>query len=647
MKNNDSQTNTLSERRVKSKPKYSMNLSQECIDVILGNVSRHSPEENFVPDELPPDELPPSPVGVQHTFIDQSSFMPQLVNSDGEIMKFDPMHCNDVVTCESEQSVDDLSVVTSSYPISTVEIIMPSVTEGNDIPISSTAHGSNVKEESPMSTDGEQSENENSVDIVPVTGDVVQSPQNLGSASENSEVPHEGSMAPGSNEIPESEVISQEKPQNADETVDYTCDNSVVPSSGLASDALDSNMDKVVDTSTELGEGSETNVPEQTVDSETEMPQNQLDINEEAHIGTEPNIPDDSINKGNAEPVPNEVQDNEQQTIENPVSTEVGDNEEQTSDQNNEDSASGVDFEVQKGKSVPPADDTDQNGTSSDSNAEDSAVDIDLEPDNRYCSCGTSCSCSSSSSSSSSNEDQPPKRGKRKYSDAETSKSTDSDVPKRKLRRYVSGRKPNYKVDTSDNDTDSDTNKDPNYSGKDSDPDKTESYTSEEEIVVTKTQKTKKKIINTKSGQIEIKHFKLKSKKNRKRTYKCKYCGKISKTQKDHNSHVKKDHKDCKFICFHSDRTFDSDNALYKHERSHYNLPYGCSNCDRRFQFPYQVKAHMKVHTQKNLYKCLHCERSFTTNLSMMTHAKTHFENSHVLTKNVQPLTKFTTLKAT
>ena len=50
-----------------------------------------------------------------------------------------------------------------------------------------------------------------------------------------------------------------------------------------------------------------------------------------------------------------------------------------------------------------------------------------------------------------------------------------------------SGRKPNYKVDTSDNDTDSDTNKDPNYSSKDSDPDKTESYTSEEEIVVTKT----------------------------------------------------------------------------------------------------------------------------------------------------------------
>ena len=101
--------------------------------------------------------------------------------------------------------------------------------------------------------------------------------------------------------------------------------------------------------------------------------------------------------------------------------------------------------------------------------------------------------------SSSSNEEEQPKRGKRKYSDADSSNSTGSDVPKRKLHIYVSGKKPNYKVDTSDNDTDSGKKSDPNYLGKNSDPDQTESYISEEEIVVTKTQKTKKKIISTKS----------------------------------------------------------------------------------------------------------------------------------------------------
>ena len=102
--------------------------------------------------------------------------------------------------------------------------------------------------------------------------------------------------------------------------------------------------------------------------------------------------------------------------------------------------------------------------------------------------------------------------------------------------------------------------KDPDYS----DSEKTESY-SENEVIVTKPKKSKKKVITTKGGTIEIKHYKLKSKKIRKRKYKCKYCGEISSTQKEHNSHVRNKHKNSKFICFHCDRTFDSDNALYKH----------------------------------------------------------------------------------
>ena len=119
-----------------------------------------------------------------------------------------------------------------------------------------------------------------------------------------------------------------------------------------------------------------------------------------------------------------------------------------------------------------------------------------------------------------------------------------------------------------------------------------------------------KKILKTKYGQIEIQYFKLKSKKIRKRTYRCKYCDHVSTTQKEHNQHIKQKHDDAKHICFHCSRTFDSENGLYKHERSHYNLPYGCSQCQKRFQFPYQVSARLKVHTQKNLYKCLHCPRN-------------------------------------
>ena len=209
----------------------------------------------------------------------------------------------------------------------------------------------------------------------------------------------------------------------------------------------------------------------------------------------------------------------------------------------------------------------------------------------------------------------------------------DSIPNKRKLRTYLK-KKPNYAVDRSSSEE--------GEGGQDSE--KTESQ-DDFVSVRTKTKKVVKKVLKTKSGQIEIQHFKLKSKKLRKRTYKCKYCGHVSTQRKEHNKHIKEKHKDAKHICFHCLRTFDSENGLYKHERSHYNLPYGCSQCDRRFQFPYQVTAHLKVHTQKNLYKCLHCPKEFTTNLNMKTYAKTHFDKFKCTHKDCKDSEKVYTSK--
>ena len=138
--------------------------------------------------------------------------------------------------------------------------------------------------------------------------------------------------------------------------------------------------------------------------------------------------------------------------------------------------------------------------------------------------------------------------------------------------------------------------------------------------------KVKTKVIKTKNGQLTVRHHKLSGKKFRKRKYKCKLCDNVSEQQKEHNKHMKTVHKDEKFICFHCNRSFSCETALYKHERSHFNLPYGCSHCSKRFQFPGQIENHMKVHTQKELYKCLHCPRLFTTNKIMLIHSKTHSE---------------------
>ena len=149
-------------------------------------------------------------------------------------------------------------------------------------------------------------------------------------------------------------------------------------------------------------------------------------------------------------------------------------------------------------------------------------------------------------------------------------------------------------------------------------------------------QKRKTKKIKTPKGTIEIKHFKLKTKKIRKRKYKCSYCEEVSTTQKEHNDHMRSKHPNNKFVCFQCNSSFDCDVSLYRHERSHYNLPYGCSVCEKRFQFPYQIKSHMKTHTRKNseLIPCLHCKRKFVTNANMLQHAKTHNEKFYCDYKN-------------
>ena len=183
----------------------------------------------------------------------------------------------------------------------------------------------------------------------------------------------------------------------------------------------------------------------------------------------------------------------------------------------------------------------------------DSGVDID-KCDEDSCSCSGSCTCSSSSSSSSSSDassiegsatnGEPKntgKRGKRKYSDAsdQANHSEHESRPvKRKLRQYLK-KKPDYAVDSSSSEE-----------GEGSQYSESNEFEDEFVTVQTKTKKVVKKILKTKSGQIEIQHFKLKSKKIRQRTYRCKYCDHVSTTQKEHNQHIKQKHDDAKYICF-------------------------------------------------------------------------------------------------
>ena len=182
--------------------------------------------------------------------------------------------------------------------------------------------------------------------------------------------------------------------------------------------------------------------------------------------------------------------------------------------------------------------------------------------------------------------------------------------------------KPNYKVDVSTADEGS--TSDSGTENAESDRDESEECDKEQKRRFHT--KIETKVIKTKDGQLSVRHHRLKGKKKHMRSYKCKLCSNISQKQKEHNEHMRTVHTNQKFVCFHCSRVFTSDSALYKHERSHFNLPYGCTHCTKCFQFPGQIETHMKVHTRKAMYKCLHCPRLFANNKIMLVHAKTHNE---------------------
>ena len=638
-----------------------LNLSKACIDTMFPDGRVSTPAETFVPDEL--SNLPD-----YDTFIEEFLHVPTLNVSDGEVLKCDPLVINDVVTNDCDQTLADSIDVDVKPQIGTIALVMAGDIEQSDIPVGSISENNSeaiASEEHPVSS-------------ILATNSEEQHP--VGTDREQTDEAHseDGTSFADPKETESKDTsCTESNVQNTESISDSVAENNVQPCTPERDDNLSSEKETTEDhdqqwenASSENNIGTEPSdepMDAQNTEKETEESTNQMVVpdqqsenaSSENNIGTEPSdepmdaqnteketeestnqmvVPDQQSENDDASSAPvdqtelNEETDIDKDSVSgeptdiNTASTQEtnnqrSDNVQEEGDASAQPTANSLEIEQ------PDEPNKDQNSTIASGNDSDSESAVDIDSDG--CSCSSSCTCSSSSSSSS-EEDIPKTRGKRKYSDSESSDSDQSDIPLSKLRKNLSGKKPNYKEDTSsDNNSDMEGQKDPDYS----DSEKTESY-SEDEVIETKTKKSKKKVITTKGGTIEIKHYKLKSKKIRKRKYKCKYCGEISSTQKEHNSHVRKKHKNSKFICFHCDRTFDSDNALYKHERSHYNLPYGCPECDKRFQFPYQVKTHMKVHTQKNLYQCLHCKRKFTTNLSMLTHAKTHFEKWTCLHKD-------------
>ena len=89
-------------------------------------------------------------------------------------------------------------------------------------------------------------------------------------------------------------------------------------------------------------------------------------------------------------------------------------------------------------------------------------------------------------------------------------------------------------------------------------------------------------------------------------------------------THFTSQHPAQLYQCDFCPGTFKKCNGLFKHERSHQYLRYKRDLCGHKTQFPYQMKAHQRVHSGQGLVKCNLCERAFASKSSKVAHEKTH-----------------------
>ena len=110
----------------------------------------------------------------------------------------------------------------------------------------------------------------------------------------------------------------------------------------------------------------------------------------------------------------------------------------------------------------------------------------------------------------------------------------------------------------------------------------------------------------------------------RNRQYSCYICLEQFTMQSSFVKHHYKEHGDSQFKCDFCDSYFESQNGLFKHERSHLYMKAKCTYCGKLFQFPYQLQAHVTQHTGVGKHQCSICPKTFGAKTSKDFHEKTH-----------------------
>ena len=128
------------------------------------------------------------------------------------------------------------------------------------------------------------------------------------------------------------------------------------------------------------------------------------------------------------------------------------------------------------------------------------------------------------------------------------------------------------------------------------------------------------------------------------KSVKCPVCMEDFRSTRQHNKHMKKKHPNFMYHCSECESEFHTFNACYKHTQKHFKLKYGCDTCNQRFQFPYQLKYHLRVHRENERVQCMWkgCFKTFTCNKNMFQHLQAHTDETFEC-KECEPMRTFQT----
>ena len=94
---------------------------------------------------------------------------------------------------------------------------------------------------------------------------------------------------------------------------------------------------------------------------------------------------------------------------------------------------------------------------------------------------------------------------------------------------------------------------------------------------------------------------------------------------------MKEVHPDMKFKCQYCPQMYETHNARYKHEHTHFQLPYCCHFCTKQFLFPGLQDHHEGQHTGANLLPCTWpgCKQELSSKDALRQHIDTHTDERH------------------